>query len=156
MVEVTVPGSATLRLEHLVLDFNGTLAVDGVLIEGVAERVARLGDVLRIHIVTGDTFGTAAAALAGLPCVVHVLQSTAQSEAKRDYVTKLNAEAVACVGNGRNDRLMMEVTALAIAVVQAEGACAATLAAAHVVAPHIRDALDLLLRPLRLTATLRG
>ena len=155
MVEVTIPGSATLRLEHLVLDFNGTLAVDGVLIEGVAERVSRLAEVLRVHVVTADTFGTAAAALAGLPCVVHVLQGTAQGEAKRDYVAKLNAEAVACVGNGRNDRLMMEVAALAIAVVQAEGACAETLAAAPVVAPHIRDALDLLLRPRRLTATLR-
>ena len=156
MVEVTIPGSATLRLEHLVLDFNGTLAIDGVLIEGVADRVARLAAVLRIHVVTGDTFGTAAAALAGLPCVVHVLQSTAQGEAKRDYVTQLNAAAVACVGNGRNDRLMMAEAALAIAVVQAEGACAETLAAAPVVAPHIRDALDLLLRPRRLTATLRG
>ena len=156
MVEVTIPGSATLRLEHLVLDFNGTLALDGVLIEGVADRISRLAEVLRIHVVTGDTFGTATAALAGLPCAVHVLRSTAQGDAKRDYLAKLNADVVACVGNGRNDRPMMEVAALAIAVVQSEGACAATLAAAHVVAPHIRDALDLLLRPVRLTATLRG
>ena len=156
MVEVTVPGSATLRLEHLVLDFNGTLAVDGVLIEGVAERVNRLAEVLRIHVLTGDTFGTAAAALAGLPCVVHLLQSTAQGDAKRDYVTTLNADSVACIGNGRNDRLMMEKAALAIAVLQPEGACAATLTAAHVIAPRIHDALDLLLHPLRLTATLRS
>jgi soluble P-type ATPase len=156
MVEVTVPGSATLRLEHLVLDFNGTLALDGVLIEGVADRVRRLAEVLRVHVLSGDTFGTAAAALAGLPCVLHLLQSTAQSDAKRDYVTALDAERVVCLGNGRNDRLMMEEAALAIAVLQSEGAYAATLAAAHVVAPHIRDALDLLLHPMRLTATLRS
>ena len=156
MVEVTVPGSATLRLEHLVLDFNGTLACDGVLIEGVADRVACLAEVLRIHVLTGDTFGTAAAALAGFPCVVRVLQTTAQGDAKRDYVAALGAERVACIGNGRNDRLMMEEAALAIAVLQSEGALSATLAAADVVAPHIRDALDLLLRPQRLTATLRG
>ena len=156
MVEVTVPGSATLWLEHLVLDFNGTLAIDGVLIDGVAERVARLAEAMRIHVLTGDTFGTAAAALAGLPCDVHLLQRTAQADAKRAYVTTLDAGRVACVGNGRNDQLMMEEAALAIAVLQSEGACAATLAAAHVVAPHIRDALDLLLHPRRLTATLRG
>jgi len=156
MVEVTIPGSATLRLEHLVLDFNGTLACDGVLVDGVADRIGRLADVLRIHVLTGDTFGTAAKALADLRCAVHVLQHTAQAEAKRDYVAALGAEAVVCVGNGRNDRLMMEEAAVAIAVVQSEGASAATLAAADVVAPHIRDALDLLLRPLRLTATLRG
>lgn len=156
MVEVTVPGSATLRLEHLVLDFNGTLACDGVLIEGITDRVARLAEVLRIHVLTGDTFGTAAAALTGLPCDVRVLASTAQGDAKRDYVAALGAERVACIGNGRNDRLMMEEAALAIAVLQSEGAFSATLAAADVVAPHIRDALDLLLRPQRLTATLRG
>lgn len=156
MVEVTLPGDATLRLEHLVLDFNGTLACDGVLIEGVADRIARLAEALKIHVLTGDTFGTAAAALAGLPCGVQVLQSTAQGEAKRDYVAALGAAGVACIGNGRNDRLMMGEAALAIAVVQSEGACSATLAAADVVAPHIRDALDLLLRPTRLTATLRG
>lgn len=138
------------------LDFNGTLACDGVLVDGVADRVTRLARVLRIHVVTGDTFATAATALAGLPCVVNVLQSTAQGDAKRDYVATLGADGVACVGNGRNDRLMMEEAALAIAVVQSEGACPATLAAADVVAPHIRDALDLLLRPVRLTATLRG
>lgn len=156
MVEVSLPGSATLRLEHLVLDFNGTLACDGVLMAGVADRVGRLADLLRIHVLTGDTFGTARTALAGLPCVVHVLQSTAQAEAKRDYVAKLDARAVACVGNGRNDRLMVAAAALAIAVLQSEGAASETLAAADVVAPHIRDALDLLLHPMRLTATLRG
>ena len=156
MVEVTVPGSATLRLEHLVLDFNGTLACDGVLLEGVADRVARLAEVLRIHILTGDTFGTATAALAGLPCVVNVLQSAAQGDAKRDYVAALGADGVACVGNGRNDLPMMAEAALAIAVLQSEGAFSATLAAADVVAPHIHDALDLLLHPQRLTATLRG
>lgn len=156
MVEVVIPGAPTLRLEHLVLDFNGTLACDGVLIAGVAVRIARLADVLRIHVLTGDTFGTAEAALAGAPCHVRVLPGTAQADAKRDYVATLDAKRVACVGNGRNDRLMMKQAALAIAVVQSEGACAATLAAAHVVAPRIRDALDLLLHPMRLTATLRN
>lgn len=50
---------------------------------------------------------------------------------------------------------MIEAAALAMVVVQAEGAYPKTLMAAHVVATDIRDALDLLLHPLRLTATLR-
>ena len=36
MIEIDIPGYKTLHLEHLVLDYNGTLAVDGVLIDGVA------------------------------------------------------------------------------------------------------------------------
>jgi soluble P-type ATPase len=156
MIEATVPGESALCLEHLVLDFNGTLAVDGVLIDGVAERLVRLAGNLRIHVLTGDTYGTAAAALAGLPCSAHLLGSTAQAAAKRDHVQRLGPDAVACVGNGRNDQLMMARAALAIAVLQAEGAYAPTLMAARVVVPNVLDALDLLLHPQRLAATLRG
>ena len=51
---------------------------------------------------------------------------------------------------------MLAEAALGIAVVGPEGAAAATLAAADVVAPGIFSALDLLANPLRLTATLRA
>ena len=37
MIEIDVPGFGALRLEHLVLDYNGTLACDGMLLEGVHE-----------------------------------------------------------------------------------------------------------------------
>lgn len=61
-----------------------------------------------------------------------------------------------CIGNGRNDHLMLRPAALAIAVVQQEGAWTDTLASAQVIVREIRDALDLLLYPQRLIATLRG
>jgi soluble P-type ATPase len=60
------------------------------------------------------------------------------------------------VGNGRNDRLMLEAAALGLAVILGEGASSATLAAADAVCLSIADALDLLIHPLRLTATLRS
>jgi len=155
MLTITLPGADDLKLEHLVLDFNGTLACDGVLLEGVPSMLGRLAPHLRIHVVTADTFGTARQALAGLPCEVVVLDAAAQSEAKRDQVQRLGSEAVACIGNGRNDLLMMGAARLAIAVTQAEGASPATLAAADVVTGRVQDALELLLHPLRLAATLR-
>lgn len=156
MLTIEIPDFATLRLEHLVLDYNGTLAEDGAMLEGVRERLERLSPALRIHVVTGDTFGSARASLQGLPCELAILAATGQSQAKLDYVRRLSAESVACIGNGRNDRLMMQACALGIAVIQAEGTSAHTLAAADAVAPSIRDALDLLLEPRRLVATLRG
>lgn len=73
MIEISVPGYAKLTLQHLVLDYNGTLARDGVLLAGVADAIRVLAEPLRIHVVTGDTFGTAQAALAGLPCQVLIL-----------------------------------------------------------------------------------
>ena len=156
MIEVGVPGYGDLELSHLVMDFNGTLAWDGRLIEGVAEAVARLSKRLEVHVLTADTFGRAEHTLAGIPCDVTVLDPERQDEAKREYVEALGPEGVVAIGNGRNDRLMLQVAAIGVAVVQEEGAAGATIAAADVVCRDIRTALDLLRYPLRLTATLRS
>ena len=156
MIRFSIPGFRVLRLERLVLDYNGTLAVDGKLVGGVAPRLRRLSAQLEIHVVTADTFGRAREALAGLPCKVQVLPKSGQDAAKLAYVRRLGARGCACIGNGRNDRLMLRAAALGIAVVLAEGASTETVAAARVVTTSITDALDLLIRPLRLVATLRS
>lgn len=156
MVEVEIPGYASLRLKHLVLDYNGTLAIDGRLLPGVRRRLRTLSRVLEIHVVTADTFGAARAALAGLPCRVLILPTRRQDRAKLAYVQRLGAVQTACIGNGRNDRLMLKAAALGIAVLQGEGAAGVTLAAADIVMPAIAEALDLLANPLRLIASLRS
>jgi soluble P-type ATPase len=74
---------------------------------------------------------------------------------KLNYLQRLDANCCACLGNGRNDVLMLKNAALGIAVVGKEGAAVEAILAARVVALSILDALDLLLRPLRLKATLR-
>jgi soluble P-type ATPase len=155
MIRIEIPGAESLQLEYLVLDFNGTLACDGALLAAARGRLERLSQSVQIHVVTGDTFKRARVELADLRCRVHVLEAVGQTRAKLEYVQRLGPERTACIGNGRNDELMMEEAALGIAVVQAEGAAAATLAAADVVAHSIEDALDLLLYPQRLAATLR-
>ena len=55
MLEIRVPGLRPLHLEHLVLDFNGTLARDGMLLDGVRDRLDRLSKVVRIRVLTGST-----------------------------------------------------------------------------------------------------
>lgn len=156
MLQVDISGYGSLRLRHLVLDYNGTLAVDGRLLPGVARRLRALDSILEIHVVTADTFGAARAALAGLPCRVSILPARGQDRAKRAYVARLGPERTVCIGNGRNDRLMLGSAALGIAVLQAEGAAGVTLASADIVVPTIADALDLLDKPLRLVASLRS
>jgi P-type E1-E2 ATPase len=156
MIEIKIPGFKHLQLEHLVLDYNGTLAVDGRLRAGVQERLHRLVESLHIHVITADTFGEVRAAVADLTCTLHVLQRQSQAEAKRDYVRRLNADRTVCIGNGNNDRLMLAEAALGIAVILAEGVCGSCITAADVVCRDIADALDLLRHPLRLTATLRS
>ncbi|HUT89103.1 MAG TPA: hypothetical protein VMY37_06390 [Thermoguttaceae bacterium] len=156
MLEISIPGYKNLQLEHLVLDYNGTLACDGELLEGVEESLEVLAADLDIHVVTADTFGKVHSRLADSPCKLVVLPEGHQDIAKRKYVEALGSDRVVSIGNGRNDRLMLERAALGIAVVQEEGAAAETLLAADVVCPGILAAFDLLRNPLRLTATLRS
>jgi soluble P-type ATPase len=151
-----IPGYKILRLAHLVMDYNGTLAVDGKLIDGVGPRLENLSKDLEIHVITADTFGLVQQQMAGLPCQVSVLGKDNQDEAKLNYVRELGLEQTVCIGNGRNDRLMLKAVALGLAVVLAEGIAGETIQAADVICRNINDALDLLLHPLRLTATLRS
>lgn len=155
MLQIAVPGRPALALEHLVLDYNGTLALDGALLPGVAPRLRLLAQQLRVHVVTADTFGTAAARLDGLPLTLAVIGPDGQTEAKRAYVVALGAERCAAVGNGANDAAMLAAVALGVCVTGPEGAAGAAVQAAALVAPDIGAALDLLLRPQRLVATLR-
>jgi soluble P-type ATPase len=156
MLEVRIPGRKSLHLSHLVLDYNGTLACDGRMIQGVRESLETLAQSLGIHVLTADTFGTVQAELSGIPCRLAVISEENQAEAKFHYVEHLGAGQSVCIGNGCNDRLMLKVAALGIAVVQAEGAAIEAVLGADVLTCNILDALDLLLRPLRLAATLRS
>src|SRR5712692_7191205 len=155
-MELAIPGFGRLSLEHLVLDYNGTLAVDGKLLPGVKARLARLSGMLRIHVVTADTFGKARAEVAGLKCRLEILKGGAENRAKAAYVRRLGPSRVACIGNGRNDRLMVRMAGIGIAVLQAEGASAEVVAAADLLVPSVTDALDLFLQPRRLIASLRS
>ncbi|KAB2891017.1 MAG: ATPase P [Desulfobulbaceae bacterium] len=156
MLTIAVPGGQTLLIAHLVLDYNGTIALDGRLIEGVAERLARLAPDLQIHILTADTHGTAARETEGLPCLLAVIPPNNQDLAKLDYIEHIGPQRVAAIGNGRNDCLMLERAVLSIAIVGEEGASGRALAAADLVSTDIAGALDLLLSPKRLQATLRN
>lgn len=156
MFELLIPDFGHLRLAHLVLDYNGTLACDGHLLPAVASQLTALAGQLHVHVLTADTFGNARAELAGLPCQLAILDADRQADAKLACVERLGADACVCIGNGRNDRLMLNAAALGIAVVQVEGAAAAAVLSADVITSSIQDALDLLINPMRLLATLRG
>jgi len=156
MIEIDIPGYRTLTLEDIVFDYNGTLAVDGEVIPGVKEALRSLAERLTIHILTADTFGKVKSRLSGLPCKITILPENEQDIGKRNFVQSLGADRTVAVGNGRNDRLMLQASALGIAVILGEGASAQTLAMADVVCTSILEALALLDNPLRLVATLRS
>ena len=156
MIALAIPGFDTLELRHLVLDYNGTLALDGRLLPGVRDALAALADDIEIHVITADTFGMAGVELAGLPVNLTIIPEADQAEAKLAHIERLGAANAFAIGNGRNDRMMLAAAAVGVAVVQGEGGAAETVAEADVVATGIVDALDLLHHPKRLIATLRS
>lgn len=154
MITIEIPGREALELTSLVLDFNGTIAVGGKLIDGVKERLVKLSDSLEIHVLTADTFGTAKAECEGTNAVVDTFPKGQASIEKEAILQSLGGGVVA-VGNGFNDIQMFDAADLSIAVIEGEGACARLLMHADVVCTSINDALDLLIDPSRLKATLR-
>lgn len=156
MLEISIPDFGTLRLGHLVMDYNGTLACDGELEPGVVQALEVLEQNLQIHIVTADTFGQVRAAFAHTSYQVTVLPQDDQAQAKLGYVRHLGPQKCVCMGNGRNDRFMLAEAALGVAVVLDEGVSREALMAADVTVKGIVSALELLQKPLRLTATLRS
>jgi P-type E1-E2 ATPase len=157
MIEIEIPNWKTLRLEHLALDINGTLTLDGELIAGVDERIRKLAVQLHIVLISADTLGTASAVAARLGVELHRLdQQHIGAEQKAIYVSSLGAHNVAAIGNGANDGAMLYMAGLGIAVLGPEGLANEAMENADLVARDITDALDLLLHPNRLIASLRG
>ena len=156
MIAVDIPGHVRLEISHLVLDYNGTLALDGELLPGVAERLGELSAELTIHVITADTFGCAKKNLEGMPVSLAIVPALDQVVAKVEYIGRLGVGRVVAIGNGRNDLRMVEAAALGIVVVQGEGSSMETVRKADIVCTSILDALDLLRRPKRLIATLRS
>lgn len=156
MITESIPGFADIAVSHLVLDYNGTLALDGAPLVGVRERVEALSEHLSIHVVTADTFGRAAEVLSDWPVFLTVLTPGQEAEQKATYVQTLGADTVAAVGNGRNDCRMLSLACVGMAVIGPEGVASPALLSADLVCPDIFGALDLLVHPHRLKATLRS
>ena len=142
-------------MRHLVLDVNGTSAMDGQLVEGVTQRLAELHRLIEVHMLTADTRGRQQAIDTQLGMVAARITPQGEAAQKASFVRNLGRESVCAIGNGANDAQMLREAKLAIAVLGEEGLAVETLNAADVVAPHVNAALDLLLNPLRLVATAR-
>ena len=155
MIQLEIPGRGELRIEHLVTDVNGTLALDGILPEGLVKRIEGVRQKLQVHLLTADTHGRQAVIDQQLSLSAVRIQGGNEAVQKAEYVKKLGANSVIAMGQGANDALMLKAAALGICVMSQEGVAVETLTGADLLVPDIFAALDLLDKPLRLIASLR-
>ncbi len=156
-LDLDIPGREPLELQGVLCDMNGTLTLDGQLSREVAESLQRVAAIMKVYVMTADTFGTARKMFASLPLeLVRMPAGIPGTHAKRDFLKKLDAKTHAAIGNGYNDHLMLQEAVLGICILGCEGAHALSLAAADLIVTNPIDALNLLLKPQRLIAGLRN
>ena len=155
MKTIHVPGYGSLALENVVLDLNGTLTESGDFIPGVLDALNALGTAgFKIYVLSGDTRGRLRQTFQNLPGIKAVVTKTARD--KRKFVESIGPERTVCVGNGNIDVEMLQVARLAVCTIQAEGATTKAMLQAHILVTHIIHALEILLDPDKLIATLRS
>lgn len=155
-MRIEIPGYKELDLNYLLLDYNGTIAVDGKILPEVKERIQRLSEHLDIYVLTADTHGTAKAECADLSIKIRTFPVGNAMDYKRNVIDELGGEHCVCLGNGRNDVRMFEAAALSIGIMEREGIYGGLLRAADLCVNSTEDGLDMLLHPKRIVAGLRG
>ena len=156
MIRMEIPGRGTWEIENLVLDMNGTIATDGRINAKVKDRINLLGKKLNVYVLTADTRGDAAERMGRMRAQLVRLKEGEEAPQKAAFVRELGPEKTIAVGNGYNDHLMVKEAILGIAVIGREGAARETIENADLVVTDVLYALELILKPLRHRATLRG
>ncbi|RLA81339.1 MAG: ATPase P [Deltaproteobacteria bacterium] len=156
MIRMEIPGRGTWEIENLVLDMNGTIATDGRINAKVKDRINLLGKKLNVYVLTADTRGDAAERMGRMRAQLVRLKEGEEAPQKAAFVRELGPEKTIAVGNGYNDHLMVKEAVLGIAVIGREGAAKETIENADLVVTDVLYALELILKPLRHRATLRG
>lgn len=155
-MKIDIPGYKAIDIENLVLDLNGTMAVDGRLRAGVVEKFGELNRRgFRIYVVTAGTHGGVDELEDNTGMKILLIKRGNEAEQKRDLIEKIGNGVTAAIGNGANDYLMLERAALSVAVLEEEGVYSKNLLVADMIVRSSESALDLFLNPKRIIATLR-
>lgn len=155
MLEINIPGRGNLQLNHLVCDVNGTLAVDGDLIDGIAQKIAFISTFLTIHLLTTDTHKKQSSIDQQLNLKAVRVKPGDEALQKAEYVRNLGANRVVAMGQGANDAGMLKEAALGICVISPEGTAVETMMVADLLLPDVFSALEMLENPMRIKADLR-
>lgn len=151
-----IPGRNNIKIENIVFDYNGTIAIDGRLIDDVKELINKLAEATNIYILTADTYGTVENECIGINAEVLTFPKENAGESKKEIVKKLGGDKTICLGNGYNDILMFKEAILSIGIIEREGASGKLLANADIVSRSIIEALEILLNKNMVKATLRN
>lgn len=155
MIIYDIPGMGKIKIENIVFDYNGTIAVDGKLLDEVKNFLIKLKDVANVYVLTADTYGTVEVECCKLGINIRTFPKENASYFKKEIVDQLGCKSTICIGNGFNDIEMFKICGISIAILGEEGCSGKLLANSDIVVKSIEDAINIILNENRMKATLR-
>jgi P-type E1-E2 ATPase len=155
MISVPVPGWGELSLEYLMVDFNGTAAIDGKLKKDVKDAIEKISRYIKVFIITADSYDSVDAEMATSNITFIKVNKNSSGDEKAKVVRELGPEKIVAIGNGSNDAAMLKEAALGIAVIGEEGCSTALIKEADLIVTDVVKAFGLIMHPERILATLR-
>ncbi|MEM3564845.1 MAG: HAD family hydrolase [Candidatus Jordarchaeaceae archaeon] len=156
MIEFQVPGMGKVEIKNVVFDLNGTLSMNGTISQDVEKKIRQLSQRVNVFIMSSDTRGNLKELAEKLGVDYRRVSSSPENVAKEKFVEELGSENTIAVGNGKNDELMLKKAKLGIAVIGEEGACSSAILNADIIVMSPIHALELIMDPQKIVATLRS
>jgi len=154
MITIQRPGQPPIDIEHLLIDYEGTLASDGRVHPKAKDKINLLAKRISVYILTKGEREKIEEKLRKLKAEILFFTEGDASREKLDLLRKLGPERTVAIGNGVDDAPMLEEAGFSICVIGREGASGETLKRADLVVTDILNGLDFLLKPLRQKGTL--
>jgi soluble P-type ATPase len=154
MITIQRPGQGNLEIEFILIDFEGTLALDRRVHPKAKDKINLLSKRTQIYILTKEEKECVEEALKKVKAEIIYLMEEKSSRQKLDWLHQLGATRTVAIGNGIDDIPIIEEAGFGICVMSKEGTSSEAMKKSGVVFMNILDALDFLLKPLRQKATL--
>ena len=154
MISILRPGMESLDIHFVLIDFEGTLAMDGRVHPKAKDKVNLLSKRATIYILTKSNREKVEETLRKMKVEILYVTEGDSSQQKLNVLQRLGPHQTAVIGNGLDDVRIVEQAGLGICVIGKEGSSAEAVAKADLVVTNVVDALDFLLKPLRQRATL--
>jgi len=155
MIKFEIPGEGSRVIEHVIFDVNGTLALDGIILPGVKDLLKTLNDQVKIHLLTADTHEKQHEIDQQLGLTAIRVNKGNEAQQKAEYLIHLGRDQSAAIGQGANDSLMLKEAVIGICLLSQVGTSLDTMLAADIIVPDVIAAINLILNPTRLIASLR-
>jgi len=154
MILIERPGLNPLEIEFVLLDFDGTLAMNRRVHLNAKDKINLLSKRTHIYVLTTQRKELIEERLRRVKAEIIYLAEGDCSRRKLDLLHQLGPTRCAAIGNGVDDAGMIQEASIGICVIGKEGSSGEAVKNADLVFVDILDALDFLLKPLRQKATL--